>query len=734
MECRESAGSESSSARDECWENTLDTRLRPGPSSNLDGTEDTSDTTAERRRASAGQATELTPVEKILVLSGVETRSRGHTVSDRIRVLNSKRNPSSGNAIGVNKRERSNNPFVRRDASTAPAVVDSPINRSPFPLQPPKILAPCPRKMMPALSPALERATPTLDVLRDDTQMNDVESRVDGRSCSYLDAGKTQPSLRIGAIPGQVMCSRHGRRLVPKRGSRTATTEGMDRGFNGAYLPSSRRLRHQVDSTSPWHVLAKSLTKQEGTSISPDICPDCLAEQDIKRREDLESSRYDGPTSTDPNESRNDLDRASIMTEPGTPVLEEHRNATIVGSSTDHQIVGLPGAAVSGLPQDHVGTVVAADLGNIIDAIIIEHRGTLDRVITNMRGNTSQPDKLQQLSEELARVSKAVSSIQSTKIYVLPQDHQVPNQKSGYSIILDTPPEFLRTRTKSIPDLIEYIDSAARDLGLGETGGKDHEEVDDGGPSNDETEYGILTEHYVEQSTFIPPSDFLTPRSGPYRAKSTRSRWTTAQASPSASPSLLGAKIPGAMSALTLPEVARPSEVKQAITTPISGNAATGHVGTPNFERGKAPDTETSRKPIDEQDIRQATPRNGLDSAVPDFLEPPKTTAQQTTVPIEPILASTECTPDPTSRIPGLKRTSSTPRRYIPGGLKLPAAPWSKADTVRPAPLKPSQVKEQQKQQGTFQQPWLVNAVKDKAWVERIERRRKLGEEGGAKK
>ena len=132
----------------------------------------------------------------------------------------------------------------------------------------------------------------------------------------------------------------------------------------------------------------------------------------------------------------------------------------------DHQEISLPGAAVSGMSLDDYGSVIAADLGDMLDAIIIEHSGTLDKVITNLRDAMTVPDRLQKLSQDIARVSEAVSAVPESQVAAHPKFARGAGSHGKHSMILDMDSEILRRRTSSVPQLLELIDTAANELGV----------------------------------------------------------------------------------------------------------------------------------------------------------------------------------------------------------------------------------------------------------------------------
>ncbi|KAK5001450.1 hypothetical protein LTR28_012630 [Elasticomyces elasticus] len=166
----------------------------------------------------------------------------------------------------------------------------------------------------------------------------------------------------------------------------------------------------------------------------------------------------------------------STTTEPGTPA-DDHHPSTLIGLGMELQEVHIPGAAVTGFPPDEVGTIIAADLGDMLDAIIIEHRGTLDSVITNLRDGAPGLEDIQRLSRELAEISRAVAEVpieRFTGASIDQSSHPVASgMKRRRSVIVDAPPAQIRKHVKSIPDLLQLIDSAADNLGLdvGQTNG-----------------------------------------------------------------------------------------------------------------------------------------------------------------------------------------------------------------------------------------------------------------------
>lgn len=439
---------------------------------NLDGSNEPQTTSSDLRRSSAGAADLPTPTDRALAAPAVPSRPRGNTVADRIKALN---HPAKGqDAPTVNRdiitspdgrphRTSTNlskrmSPFVRRNAESSPMTEQQLAVQSKEPLKPAVIHGPIPQRHPSILLHSRDLPSPS-EVSRSEREPSG-STRPDFIRRQAHTSTASNPIVPTGVLstPTRLTCTRHGRSLPVKR--RGPTLEGLERSRSGAYIPSGHKIRHQIPTTSPYYYQDKILTKTEGTSLSPEPCPDCLAEESIRRREAAEEKSLPLVPTLRHGDSQRSVDASSTITEPGTPVEDALTGPTLIGSSVDHQAVLLPGSSVPGIIEADMSSVVAADLGDMIDAIIIEHRGTLNRVITNLRNGAPTMDSFQQISKDLAKVSSSMSTMRPERADIFDRD------RGRYSVILDTPPEFLKSRTKSIPDLVDYIDSAAKDLGV----------------------------------------------------------------------------------------------------------------------------------------------------------------------------------------------------------------------------------------------------------------------------
>lgn len=560
-------------------------------------------------------------------------------------------------------------PFVRRDASATPSYVRSPLlgPNAYFPSH--YVHSPLPTRTQPQLSKTMERGA------RNDRANHDSGTRANAVNAPI-------GGSEFGPVPGQVICQRHGRKLAPRQKTFFTTSEGLERSLSGAYVPTGRKIRSQVDALNPWALLAKHMTKEEGTTVSPEICPDCLAEHDILTRELQESSKTDESVMhTHHDEDRIKREPSSTHTEPGTPTIGLQPHNVLIGTADDHQTATLPGTAISGIgiPFDQVGSIVAADLGEMLDAIIIEHSGTLDKVITNLRDGMPGPARIQRLSNDLARVSEAVGAVPKDQIQHITTFTREAWPPGKRSMILGTSPEMIRKGPKSIPQLLGLIDATAEHLGL------------------NMTEERTRAVPQVRES-----SDGDTTTTDPAPVGKLLKRPTLEKPKRPVMPSTLSTlDVPGGfpitpgLSTLT---TAFPSPVSPF--EPSNSSAAVPATGPLNTSLASAV------RP--NQDVRRLE-QDSATAATEDLTRPSPTRT------IKPSATA--------SRARGMTRPLPQAR----------LAPFQTAEGASKRTLvKPSEVAKQQRQQRTFEQDWLRDgSTRAVANTERSERRAKFVAEGG---
>lgn len=195
-----------------------------------------------------------------------------------------------------------------------------------------------------------------------------------------------------------------------------------------------------MEATSPWVVAGRSLTKTDAanaTSRSTDACPDCMAELNIKRKELQRESTAAVKRPTDSDVQT----KSSMQFERMTSV---NTSKSVCESRSGEQSV-----------------VVTRDLGDDLDAVIVEHKGSLRRVVTNARHGTPTTQTMQRLSRELAQVSSAIAS---AAVDHRPTTAPASQQPTESAVVLKITRQSRDVRTSSVPELIDMIDQAASEI------------------------------------------------------------------------------------------------------------------------------------------------------------------------------------------------------------------------------------------------------------------------------
>lgn len=359
---------------------------------------------------------------------------------------------------------------------------------------------------------------------------------------------------------------------------------------------------------------------------------------------------------------------SSIFTEPGTPLESDQPFNVLVGTTIENQTIQIPGATVADLPPDKFGSIVATDLGDMIDAIIVEHSGSLGKVISNIRNGMPDSDWTQKLSRDLATVSEAVATLPEDDIRQAPAFTR--NISGRRSIILDASPDSLRQRAKTMPELLDLVEAATEEFGSRiSTSRRQEFNLDQPRVPGD-------FPHTPSAHSFTVDSPVVSPAM--QSASSAQSRSSVLPVTPPQAPrTVLRSDPPVAANLILKP-------------APVPGSATSTGSPTPEADEDEATLVESGislpsmNLPVE---INQGQSISG---------EAP--TAQQR------------------SRIP--KATT----------IPLTRALYASSDTLRPDParLKPSIVAKQHQQQRTFQQGWLREAVV----IERAERRNRSRSRG----
>ncbi|KAF2172102.1 hypothetical protein M409DRAFT_17344 [Zasmidium cellare ATCC 36951] len=319
-------------------------------------------------------------------------------------------------------------------------------------------------------------------------------------------------------------CVRHGRKSglgkqKPRR--HNATKDMFERSRSGAYIPIGVNTLKQMEATSPW-AFADSTTRcteltcltTEANKDDEDACPDCVAELGIKRREiekavsDWSNTAFPDPkgVAATPNPqllavpgeafpavpaALSVSDRAirqeswkSTTVEP--PDSESEVRSLTVSPASMHSarsaILDLddPKRAVAPNPKrsrsvrfnshsqkveydaDPGLLIVSRDLGEELDAVILERGGTVEKVITNPRDRNRTPEIIAKIARELAQIASTLSSGNFGNRQSSDDDEPV-----GRTAVVDRNSDAgggRSSRESSVPELLQLISEASNDL------------------------------------------------------------------------------------------------------------------------------------------------------------------------------------------------------------------------------------------------------------------------------
>lgn len=194
----------------------------------------------------------------------------------------------------------------------------------------------------------------------------------------------------------------------------------VERSRSGAYIPVGLVHRLQLEATSPW-----SFMERAKRSSAEDVCPDCAAEQIFRRRETAKA-----------------------------------RDETLQAASRFHgRAPTLPAVASSKTPKKDTPVATETYLPNNTSAIVVvQHEGNLDRVVTDPRKGPLTRDASRKISDNLAKVSKAVAELGSvqedaalTSAQLQPKTRS-PSQQAG--------------RPGTMGELLEHLHAIAGEMSI----------------------------------------------------------------------------------------------------------------------------------------------------------------------------------------------------------------------------------------------------------------------------
>ncbi|KAK4508236.1 hypothetical protein PRZ48_001974 [Zasmidium cellare] len=310
----------------------------------------------------------------------------------------------------------------------------------------------------------------------------------------------------------------------PKPRKHHATKDMLERSKSGAYIPVGYNALKQVEATSPW-AFANSTTRCteltcltiEANKDDEDACPDCVAELGIKRREmekavsdwsdtafpelkslpsptiapkpqllvpgepfpafspsllavDDRATRQESwkSTTVEPGDSEREASLLSVS----SASMHSARSATLDANGLEHTVAQNDkrsrAVRFNSYSQeieydaDPGLLIVSRDLGEELDAVILERGGTVEKVITNNRDRNRTPEIIAKIARELAQIASTLSSGRFGNRE--PSDEDEP---AGRTAVVDRNSDAGGSRTSrdsSIPELLSLINEAANDL------------------------------------------------------------------------------------------------------------------------------------------------------------------------------------------------------------------------------------------------------------------------------
>ncbi|KAM3418936.1 hypothetical protein BST61_g4894 [Cercospora zeina] len=264
-------------------------------------------------------------------------------------------------------------------------------------------------------------------------------------------------------------CFRHGRKQTTFKGTRDL----YDQGGKGQYVPAGFDEPRNVDATSPY--LVHNLTRYSRALNRDDACPDCVAELSIRRRESEPEDLASVPMPVTAPVFEQDLAKSTNMSYisndsiTAAAIPSEERDSSQDVDDSDSTVLGAPEESQIPTPdedgrngnarfvqhmhepltpsehaaaaesnaydrtQDDDKIVLTSDLGDGLDAVILERGGRLERVIMNLKKNAPTVAALLRLSRELIQVADALQAAASQGAEPTDGAHSSPDEPAAYS-------------------------------------------------------------------------------------------------------------------------------------------------------------------------------------------------------------------------------------------------------------------------------------------------------------
>lgn len=200
----------------------------------------------------------------------------------------------------------------------------------------------------------------------------------------------------------------------------------VERSRSGAYIPVGKVYRSQLEATSPW-----SFAERAKRLHAEDVCPDCAAEQSLKRQASVKA--------------REDILQAAAHFHGAPPPASKPGPPPMTANAP------VPVAAVD----------MITDTGAIV---VVQHEGILDRVATDPRRGPLTRASTQRLSDNLAKVSRAVAQLGSVEEH--PAQTNVDSNRSQADKLVPSPLRPRKVKSCSMSELLDELHAIAAGMNI----------------------------------------------------------------------------------------------------------------------------------------------------------------------------------------------------------------------------------------------------------------------------
>lgn len=229
------------------------------------------------------------------------------------------------------------------------------------------------------------------------------------------------------------------------------TKDMVERSRSGAYIPIGKMQRSQLEATSPW-----SFAEKAKRLHAEDVCPDCAAEQGMKKLESVKA--------------REEILQAASHFHGCPPPASSPKSLPVDILQAASHFHGCPQPVPSPkpLPLTVSGPKPVAVLDAIKDTgpiVVVQHEGILDRIAMDPRRGPLTRASTQRLSENLAKVSEAVAQLGSVDEHPL---HQIEEDTSHMQTDKPEPqPQRpLKIKSCSMSELLDDLHAIAAGMNL----------------------------------------------------------------------------------------------------------------------------------------------------------------------------------------------------------------------------------------------------------------------------